>query len=188
MSAIDRHRQAVYDLEDVAFGGTIFDEPMAFAEAADLVRSFCADRWWIETGLPVPDVAPTRRDSGQSFARCGDDPSIHLSPVGCTVATIAHELAHVVARRTGPGDEPDHGAAFRRADVVLAGALMGTAAAERLAATFTGAGLDLGPALAAASPPRADSGGFWRAWRSARALAAATPATSAPIALPSASP
>jgi hypothetical protein len=183
-AAVDRHRQAVYDLEDVAFGGTIHDEPMPFAEAADLVRSFCAEGWWVARGLPVPDVLPTRVDSSRSYARCdGGDPSIHLSPAGCTVATIAHELAHVVARRTGADDEPDHGPAFRRWDVALAEALMGPAGADRLAAAFATAGLVPGPEGDTAALPRSTTGGYWTTWRSARALAAAAPSGRGPIAL-----
>lgn len=181
MSApVDRHRQAVYDAEEVAFGGTIYEEPMALAEAADLVRSFCEDDRWTELGLPVPEVRPTRRDSNHSYARCGDDGvSIHLSPTGCTAATIAHELAHVLVRGSGRTGEADHGPSFRRADVDLVAALLGTAVADRLAAAFAAAGLD----LATSSGVDRSSGGFWASWRSARTLADAGPAGRGPIAL-----
>ena len=182
-AAVDRDRQALYDLEDAAFGGTTYDEPMPFADAADLARAFCAAGWWAALGLPVPDVVPTRIDSSRSYARCEGDPSIHLSPAGCTVATLAHELAHVVALLTGAHDEPDHGPAFRRADIALAGALMGTAAAERLAVAFAGAGLALGKSGDLPSLPPSPPSGFWTTWRSARALAGATLSGSGPIAL-----
>jgi hypothetical protein len=184
MSAVvDRHRQAVYDVEDAAFGGTTYDEPMPFADAADLATAFCAAGWWAATGLPVPDLVATRIDSSRSYARCDDDPSIHLSPAGCTVATIAHELAHVLARRMAATDEPDHGPAFRRAEVALAGALMGSAPADRLATAFAGAGLDLAPDGGTVTLPPTSGGGFWPMWRSARALAGAAGPVSGPIAL-----
>ena len=184
MSAVvDRHRQAVYDVEDVAFGGTSYDEPMAFADAADLVDAFCAAGWWAALGLPIPEVVATRIDSNRSYARCDGDPSIHLSPAGCTVATIAHELAHVLARRTGAVDEPDHGPAFRRSDVAVAGALMGSTVADRLSAAFAAVGLDLGPDGSAMTLAPTSGGGFWSTWRSARALAVAAPYERGPIAL-----
>ena len=183
MSAtVDRHRQAVYDAEDVAFGGTAYDEPLPFADAAELVGAFCATGRWAALGLPVPAVAPTRADSSRSYAECDGDAVLHLAPAGCTVATIAHELAHLLAHRLGRSDDPAHGLAFRRADVDLAGALMGTVAAERLAAAFAGAGLDLGPELDVGPTPCARLG-FWANWWSARTLAAATTAGRGPIAL-----
>jgi hypothetical protein len=182
-AAVDRDRQAVYDAEDVAFGGTTYDEPMPFADAADLTTAFCAGLWWAALGLPVPEVAATRIDSSRSYTRCEGDPSIHLSPAGCTVATVAHELAHVAARRTGADDEPDHGPAFRRADVAIAGALMGAVAADRLAAAFAAAGLHLGAELALGAVPPLPGAGFWATWRSMRTLAGAQPAAGGPIAL-----
>jgi hypothetical protein len=182
-AAVDRHRQAVYDVEDAAFGGTTYDEPMPFADAADLATAFCAGGWWTATGLPVPHVVPTRIDSSQSYARCDGDPSIHLSPAGCTVATIAHELAHVAARRSGAVDEPDHGPAFRHCEISLVGALMGAAAADRLAAAFTAGGLDLDPDGGAMTLPPSSGGGYWITWRSARALTGAAPTARGPIAL-----
>jgi hypothetical protein len=182
-SIADRDRQAVYDAEDVAFGGTAYDEPMPFADAADLATAFCAAGWWTALELPVPAVVATRTDSDQSYTRLSAQPSVHLSPAGCTVATIAHELAHVVAHRSAGGGEPHHGPAFRRADVTVVGELLGAAAADRLAAAFAAAGLDLGPDPVAAGTAPAAPAGFWATWRSARALAAAEPAARGPIAL-----
>jgi hypothetical protein len=184
MAAIaDRHRQAVYDAEDVAFGGTVHDEPMPFDDAADLTRAFCTARWWVAMELPAPEVVATRADSAHSYARCEGDPTIHLSPAGCTVATIAHELAHVLAHRRTGQVEPDHGPAFRRADVAVAGVLLGATAAARLAAAFAAAGLELGVEPVGAGTASAPPAGFWATWRSARALAAAEPAARGPIAL-----
>ena len=182
MSTVDRHRQSVYDAEDVAFGGTSFDEPVPFADAADLVGAFCVAGWWTSLGLPIPKVLPTRIDSSRSYAACDGDPVVHLAPAGCTAATIAHELAHVLAHRLGGREEPAHGPAFRRADIALAGALMGPVAAGRLSAAFAGAGLDLGRELDLGPAPTAKAD-FWTTWRSARTLAAATPAERGPIAL-----
>lgn len=182
-TASDRHRQAVYDVEDAAFGGTTYDDPMPFDDAADLVRAFYVEGWWAALGLPVPDVLATRVDSNRSYARLHGPTSIHLSPNGCTVATIAHELAHVLVHGMADGDEPHHGPAFRRADVAVVAALMGTAAADRLAAAFAAAGLELGPDLRSAGAVPRPAAGFWTTWRSARALAAAEPARGGSIAL-----
>jgi hypothetical protein len=186
-SIADRHRQAVYDVEDVAFGGTVHDEPMPFADADELTRAFCTAAWWAALQLPVPEVVATRVDSTRSYARCEGDPRIHLSPAGCTVATIAHELAHVLveclATGAAGGDEPHHGPAFRRADVAVAAALMGSSAADRLAGAFADAGLDLGPEPVGAGAAPGSPAGFWAAWRSDRALAAAEPADRGPFAL-----
>lgn len=181
--AVDRERQAAYDAEDVAFGGTSYDEPMPFGDAANLLRAFCSAGWWAASGLPVPVVAATRVDSNTSYTRLGDEPTVHLSPDGCTVATVAHELAHLLVHRAADIDEPHHGPAFRRADVTLAGALMGAAAADRLAAAFDAAGLALGPGPAIDGLEPASTAGFWTSWRSARTLAGAEPASGPPIAL-----
>src|SRR5690606_29463167 len=82
------------------------------------------------------------------------------------VATVAHELAHVLVHTLVPsGEEPHHGPAFRRADADLVAALLGPAAADRLAGAFSAAGLALGPALVAAPPSAA--GGFWTRWPAA---------------------
>jgi hypothetical protein len=181
-TTVDRHRQAVYDAEDVAFGGTTYDEPLPFVDAADLLTTFCAAAWWQALGLSIPAVVPTRVDSSRSYAECDGDPVVHLAPAGCTAATAGHELAHIVAHCLGGTDEPAHGPAFRRADIALAGALMGTVAAERLAAAFADAGLGLGRATDLGPPP-SERLGFWTTWRSARTLAASTPAPRGPIAL-----
>lgn len=185
---LDRHRQAVYDAEDVAFGGTVYDDTMPFADAADLIDAFCAGDWWESLALPVPVVVPTRRDSNRSYARGRNGgsarPSIHLAPGGCTVATVAHELAHVLVHVLGPPGEPHHGPAFRSADVSLVAELVGPAAADRLDSAFTAAGLPLGPRLVVESPSASlPNGGFWPGWRAARILAEAAPAPRRPIAL-----
>jgi hypothetical protein len=174
VTPVDRDRQAVYDLEDAALGGTTFDDLLPFAEAAALVGAFCVDDAWQSLGVPAPAVHRTRRDSYTSYARCdADGASIHLAPGGCTVAVVAHELAHVVVAHSAGeacSPEPDHGSAFRRADVRLAGALMGATAAERLATAFRGAGLALGPADPLA--PQPGPVGFALRWRTERAARA----------------
>ena len=181
--APDRDRRRVYDVEDLAFADTVYDQVVPFADAADLLADFCAQGFWRALDLPVPDVRPTRSDAGTSYARPGiDGPSVHLSPGGCTVAVVAHELAHVAATALVPdGAEPGHGPRFRRADVALVGALMGVDAAVRLEEHFVGAGLPLGPDLEAIPPP--PRLGFWATWRSARFLAACRPIPAEPIAL-----
>jgi hypothetical protein len=86
----------------------------------------------------------------------------------------------VVAHSAGGArpPEPDHGPAFRTADVRLTGALMGEAAAERLATAFRGAGLALGPADPVAPPPGAV--GFALRWRTERAAPAGAARPSGP--------
>lgn len=172
----DLDRQAVYDVEDAAFAGTIFAEPVAFEEAAGVLGDFCVQGWWAARALPVPTVHPTRSDSRTSYVAAGSTgPSVHLSPDGCAVSVIAHELAHVLAGQASPASEPEpgHGPGFRRAEVVLAGTLMGLPAGERLAQAFAAAGLPLGPVLTGiAAPPRL---GYWATWRAERLRGAARP-------------
>jgi hypothetical protein len=173
----DADRQAVYDVEDAAFAGTIYADPVGFEEAAALVVDFCAQGWWSDHRLPVPGVRSTRSDSRTSYVASGEGgPTVHLSPDGCAVSVVAHELAHVLGA-VGDG----HGPVFRWADVVLAGALMGAVAGERLAAGFAAAGLPLGrDVIAVPAPPRF---GFWAAWRAERLRGVAARVASAPIAL-----
>jgi hypothetical protein len=182
-TTIDRDRQAVYDLEDVAFAGTVYAQPVPFDDAARLLGDFCTGSWWADRGLPHPTVLPTRSDSMRSYASTSvTEASVHLSPDGCAVTVIAHELAHVLAARLAGDTEAMHGPTFRRADVVLVGALMGAAAADRLAELFVAAGLVPGPELHAIPPP--PMLGFWASWRAARIRAAAIrPSTRGPIAL-----
>jgi hypothetical protein len=182
-AAPDRDRQRVYDLEDVAFAGTVYDQVVPFDDAATLLADFCAQGFWAALRLPVPDVRSTRSDSSRSYARSlAGRPSVHLAPGGCTVVVVAHELAHLAANALGTDRrEPAHGAAFRRADVDLVGALMGADAAARLEVLFRGAGLPPGPVLAPI--PAAPRLGFWATWRSARFLAACRPIPTEPIVL-----
>jgi hypothetical protein len=181
-SSRDVDRQAVYDVEDAAFTGTLFALPVPFDDAAALLADFCGQGWWADRALPRPTVLPTRRDSLTSYAWSGPaGPSVHLSPDGCAVSVVAHELAHVLATHLAGDGEPPHGPMFRRAEVVLAGAVMGIEAADRLALLFAGAGLPLGPAPPDVPEPPAL--GFWAAWRAARIRAAATVSTVEPIAL-----
>jgi len=181
----DRDRQAVYDVEEAAFAGTVFAEPVPFHDAAALLDDFCARSWWAARLLARPTALPTRRDSLRSYAASGPaGPSVHLSPEGCSVAVVAHELAHLLVDDLGAAvdAEPAHGPAFRRAVVVLAGALMGAAARDRLAGGFLTAGLALGPEPAGIPP--ATGRGHWAAWRAARIRDAARRPAGGAIALP----
>jgi hypothetical protein len=178
----DVDRQAVYDVEDAAFAGTIYAEPVGFDEAAALVVDFCSHSWWATLGLPVPGVRRTRVDARTSYVAHRDGgPVVHLSPDGCAVSVVAHELAHVLGEHGAGGAGSGHGPGFRWAAVALAGALMGAVAGERLAAGFAAAGLPLGrPGLALPAPPRF---GFWAAWRAERLRGAAVRGPGVPIVL-----
>lgn len=163
----DVDRQAVYDVEDAAFAGTIYAEPVGFDEAATLVADFCAQGWWSDHRLPVPGVRRTRVDSRTSYVAARDGgPTVHLSPDGCAVSVVAHELAHLLVASSSATPEAGHGPRFRWGDVVLTGALMGAVAGERLAGAFAAAGLPVHPGrLAIPAPARF---GFWAAWRAER--------------------
>ncbi len=110
----DIDRAAVYAAELAAFDGTDLEADMGYAAVARVTEAVLATSWW-----PVRSarVQPARSDAASSSTRCaaadGDvgDVRIRFARGQCTVATAAHELAHVLA---GPahGHDPQFRAAY----------------------------------------------------------------------------
>ena len=116
MSA-DLQREAVYAAERAAFDGTDLEAVRPLNVVRSLAARVVGGAWW--PGPPV-DVRAARSDAMSSSARSNRQSSggvvvIRIAPPQCTVATLAHELAHALA-----GVEAGHGAVYRCAalDVV----------------------------------------------------------------------
>ena len=146
--AADAQRSAVYAAELAAFDGTDLERVVGVDALTAAVRSLVEGPWW--PGGPV-DVVAARRDARSSVTRCavepGATPEIRLAAPQATLATAAHELAHVVA-----GVAAGHDAAFRRAHLDVVAALTGADRAagrgdlhvRQLADAYAAAGLAVG--------------------------------------------
>ena len=112
----DSDHSALYAAELVAFDGTDLEDARPFDQVRLLINAVVADPWWPGGGV---DVRAARSDARSSSARCavsgGGSGTIRLAASQTTIATAAHELAHVLA-----GPAHGHGARYRRAylDVV----------------------------------------------------------------------
>jgi hypothetical protein len=96
-----------------------------------------AGSWWVAG--PVPLLA-ARRDAEASSARQSSGAiEIRLAGPQCTPATLAHELAHVLA-----GIGHGHDARFRRAHVDVVSSLLGDEPGEWLADAYARFALPLG--------------------------------------------
>lgn len=160
----DPEHTALYAAEVAAFDGTDLEEVRPFADVAALIRSVVADAWW--PGGAV-DVRRARSDAGSSSARCstiGDGTRFTLRLAGpqMTVATAAHELAHVLA-----GPARGHDGAFRRAYLDVVKVMTNADSTDRrhdlhvqqLVDAFAAAGLSVGERSWPA-PPAAVGGAF----------------------------
>ena len=103
---------ALYAAELAAFDGTDLEQVQPFATIASLLQRVIDGEWW--PGGSV-EVRRARADAGSSSTRCvvdavGDRATISLAATQMTVATAAHELAHVLA-----GSACGHDASYRRA-------------------------------------------------------------------------
>jgi hypothetical protein len=119
----DRDRSAVYAAELAAFDGTDLERVLPMGAALDAARALIGTQWW--PGGPV-EVRTARSDARSSSAReRTDSVVVSIAAPQATLATVAHELAHVLA---GPGH--GHDAVFRRAllDVVAAITNLGSSA------------------------------------------------------------
>lgn len=133
-SAVDRDRQAVYDAEDAAFGGTTMDEVMAWDDVESLVAAVVEDPWWKGLDVPAPVLVRTRTDSSTSRA---DGRSVRIAPAGQTGATVAHELAHHLLAHLNwapAATETPHGPRFRATAQRVAIVVGGPVAGEQLSA------------------------------------------------------
>jgi hypothetical protein len=148
----------VYAAETVAFGGTDFDVAIPVGDAIALGRSVVTTSWW--PGPPVEIVA-ARSGAWSSSARCRSVDGvrrhqIRIAAPQSSSATVAHELAHVLA-----GPDAAHGASFRRAylDTVAVVSNLDsmsrrrTVHVDQLAAAFAAAGLDVADRRWPAPPP-----------------------------------
>jgi hypothetical protein len=148
MSA-DFDREAVYAAERAAFDGTDLEAVRPLNDVRSLAARVVDGTWW--PGPPVA-VRAARSDAMSSSARSGRENSgavvvIRIAPPQCTVATVAHELAHALA-----GVEAGHDATYRRAALDAVEVITnldttdrrGPLHAQQLSAAYESAGLDVG--------------------------------------------
>jgi hypothetical protein len=122
----------VYEAEEHAFGGTDLDRDVAFTEVAALAERVLAGAWWPSTGAPPVEVRRARAGAIGSTARHdATAATVRIAAGQCTAATLAHELAHVLA-----GVGHGHDDRFRAAHVDLAAVLGGAVAGRRLRAAY----------------------------------------------------
>jgi hypothetical protein len=116
--------------EAAAFGGTAADERRPRDELHRRVAEVVAGGWWATCGPPVRVTTP-RRSTRSSSARplFPGTTEIRLADEQLTLATVAHELAHVLA-----GVDRGHDEGFRAAYVDLTALLVGDEAAAALVA------------------------------------------------------
>ena len=145
----DSERRATYEAEAAAFDGTDLESIVAFEQLASIAGRVTSEPWW---SGPAITVRRARRDAATSTARCwggtdaGRAVDVRLAADGCTLATLAHELAHALA-----GAERGHDGLFRRAELDLIAVVTnldsttrrGPAHATALRETFDRFGLDV---------------------------------------------
>lgn len=137
----DVDRQRVYAAENLVFEETLFVEPLGATGVVDLARLVGADPWWVRNGIPFT-VSPARRESLHSSAFvAGDTARIRLSIHQEDAATLAHELAHLLANRHDP--HAGHGPLFRAAELDTVTLVCGTTTAARLGRCFADSSLAL---------------------------------------------
>jgi hypothetical protein len=184
--ARDAERQRTYDAETMAFADTTLSDLRPLADLVAVTCQVTSSRFWAceAAGRPVT-VTATRSDSTVSWARPLDG-IVKLAPVGMTLATLAHELAHVAAGAADVGHSPR----FRALEIAVVRLLVGDEPADRLTEAFRSARLsidDIGDAGDEAGPgglvdPAARISGDVRLARAAtiRKLLDRAAATSAP--------
>ncbi len=158
----DSDRSRVYAAEDLVFDETLFTEPLGATGIVEMARLIAADPWWLAEGIEFR-VTPARRESHHSSARVTAGVArIRLSLRQEDAATLAHELAHLVA--THRGGRTGHGPLFRAAELDVVAVVCGTAASARLARAFADDGLAIAPRLWQAPADRGERGLYGR-WR-----------------------
>jgi hypothetical protein len=137
-SRVDHGRSEVYAAERQAFMGTGVEEVRPFDELQQLFAKVVGSPWWPH---PVVRLRRSRSDAFSSVARfrAGQAPAISLARDQMTVATLIHELAHVLA-----GHGAGHGPVFRRAQLDLTACWVGVREAEWLRDAYSGFGLSIG--------------------------------------------
>ncbi|MGK0274580.1 MAG: hypothetical protein ACI9N0_000958 [Ilumatobacter sp.] len=144
----DPDHNALYAAELAAYDGTDLEDVRPFEQVRGLINSVVADPWWPGGGV---EVRAARSDAHSSSTRCagsGAGPgTIRLAASQMTIATAAHELAHVLA-----GPVNGHGARYRRAYLDVVRVMTNIDSTDRrrdlhvnqLTEAFSAAGLDVG--------------------------------------------
>lgn len=129
------HEAAVAAAEAAAFGGTGFDAPISRVELQRAFDSLIAQEWWSACFAGAPPsltlVTPPARTLTSTARRREGSFEIRVADGQLSRATLAHELAHVLA---GLGTR--HDALFRRAYVDVASVVGDVVTGEWLAAAF----------------------------------------------------
>jgi hypothetical protein len=148
----DRGREAVYAAEEAAFGGNDLANPRPLADLQARATTIVDGDWWRLAGGPPVDVVAARSDARSSSTHDGDGGAvIRLARGQLDMATVAHELAHVLT-----GVEHGHNERFRAAHVDVVAVLAGSGAAAALAGSYRAFGLTVG--VRAWLPPVRGSG------------------------------
>lgn len=148
----DANHEALYAAELAAFDGTDLEQVRPFAAIAALLQQVVGGPWWPAGEV---EVRRARVDAGSSSTRCSGGEvgaavaraTISLAGPQMTVATAAHELAHVLA-----GAGCGHDAVYRRAYIDTVRVMTNLDPTDRrmglhveqLSAAFRAAGLGVG--------------------------------------------
>lgn len=152
VAGIDHDRAQVYAAELAAFAGTGFEVCVALDRLVELAGRLFAGPWWPCGAI---EIRMARSDARSSVTRwvSGSGPVIRLAEPQMTMATLAHELAHVLA-----GSGHGHDATFRQAHLDVVEDLFGPAQGEWLAEAYRTHGLHIGQRLWPGPPARGGGG------------------------------
>lgn len=169
----DASRSAVYAVEHAVFAETLFSEPLGPAGVLDLAELLAGTGWWQRNGVSFT-VVPTRRESQHSSANTrptgGRSAQIRLSVHQEDAATLAHEIAHLLAALHGT--TTPHGPVFIAAELDVASLVCGTIAAARLTRAFTEARLTAADRTWE-RPDQVEDRGLFGRWRTSRFIVGA---------------
>lgn len=139
MKRKDPDRKAVYNAEEVAFAGTIAEEPLQVDNLLHLADELFNHDWWQSSRLPTPEIEPTRwwEFSSHAEVRCNQSVSIiRLRPDDYTPWFLAHEAAHIAQYNLIPEElNPTlegHGREFRKCFLIVSEILLGRVASSEL--------------------------------------------------------
>ncbi|HET8930432.1 MAG TPA: hypothetical protein VFN21_07235 [Acidimicrobiales bacterium] len=164
----DAMRSAVYAVEHSVFAETLFSDPVGAAGMLDLAGLVADSGWWQRNGTTF-EIAPTRREAQHSSATAepagGGPAQIRISVHQEDAATLAHELAHLLAGSHGA--TPPHGPTFIAAELDVVSLVCGTIAARRMSRAFSEAGI-AASARTWEPPDPLEDRGLFGCWRLAR--------------------
>lgn len=153
MTGADIGREAVYAAEIAAFEGTSFETVTDFDELVAVGAAVTSASWWPHGPTPILR-ARADADSSSARRRAGGETIVRLAAPQMTVATVLHELAHVLA-----GVGAGHGPEFRRAHVDVVGHALGDDAVGWLLDAYASFGLEPGERAWPAPSVRRVAGG-----------------------------